>query len=186
MSSAGGARNKNIRLRIASVWMNRIVSRATGVRLRDYGCMLRLYSRAVVLLMRECGETSSFIPALADCFTDRMVEIPVEHAERNEGKVPLFVAQTGGATAGFADRFFDAAVARLVGGRSGPCGLRHRLCLLLLILEGCYWDPSGPRAVYSRCLRFCFSLWAVSLLLSELWVNTSGGFMTRFGGDRNL
>jgi undecaprenyl-phosphate 4-deoxy-4-formamido-L-arabinose transferase len=72
--------------RIASSGMNRIVSRATGVHLRDYGCMLRLYSMDVVRLMRKCGETSSFIPALANCFTDRMVEIPVEHAERKEGK----------------------------------------------------------------------------------------------------
>ena len=72
--------------RTASFWMNRIVSRATGVQLRDYGCMLRLYNMDVVRLMRECGETSSFIPALAHCFTDRMVEIPVQHAERNEGR----------------------------------------------------------------------------------------------------
>ena len=72
--------------RNASLWMNRIVSRATGVRLRDYGCMLRLYSMDIVRLMRECGETASFIPALANCFTDRMMEVPVEHAERNEGK----------------------------------------------------------------------------------------------------
>ncbi len=85
----GGWRQKredNSLRRTASLWMNRIVSRATGVQLRDYGCMLRLYSMDVVRLMRECGETSSFIPALAHCFTDRMVEIPVEHAERNEGQ----------------------------------------------------------------------------------------------------
>ncbi len=72
--------------RKASLWMNRLVSRATGVSLHDYGCMLRLYSMDVVQLMRECGETSSFIPALANCFTDRMVEIAVQHAERNEGR----------------------------------------------------------------------------------------------------
>ncbi|HEY6365474.1 MAG TPA: glycosyltransferase [Candidatus Binatia bacterium] len=79
-------REDNALRRRASFWMNRIVSRATGVPLRDYGCMLRLYSMDVVRLMRECNESSSFIPALAQCFADRMVEIPVEHAERNEGK----------------------------------------------------------------------------------------------------
>jgi glycosyltransferase involved in cell wall biosynthesis len=79
-------REDNALRRAASLWMNRLVSRATGVSPRDYGCMLRIYSMDVVRLMRSCGETSSFIPALAHCFTDRMVEIPVGHAERKDGK----------------------------------------------------------------------------------------------------
>jgi undecaprenyl-phosphate 4-deoxy-4-formamido-L-arabinose transferase len=71
--------------RIASRAMNRLISRATGVALRDYGCMLRAYRIEVVRMMRDSGEISSFIPALAHCFTDRVVEIPVAHAERVEG-----------------------------------------------------------------------------------------------------
>jgi undecaprenyl-phosphate 4-deoxy-4-formamido-L-arabinose transferase len=35
--------------------------------------------------MRRSGEGSSFIPALALCFTDRVAEIPVAHADRNHG-----------------------------------------------------------------------------------------------------
>jgi undecaprenyl-phosphate 4-deoxy-4-formamido-L-arabinose transferase len=80
------AREDRFVRRGASFLMNRLVSLATGVALRDYGCMLRLYSMEVVRLMRNCGETSSFIPALAHCFTDRTVEIPVAHAERYEGR----------------------------------------------------------------------------------------------------
>jgi undecaprenyl-phosphate 4-deoxy-4-formamido-L-arabinose transferase len=71
--------------RLASRAMNRLISRATGVALRDYGCMLRAYRIEIVLMMRNSGEISSFIPALAHCFTDRVVEIPVAHAERLEG-----------------------------------------------------------------------------------------------------
>jgi len=71
--------------RLASLAMNRLISRATGVALRDYGCMLRAYRLEIVRLMRGSGEISSFIPALAHCFTDRVVEIPVAHAERIEG-----------------------------------------------------------------------------------------------------
>jgi undecaprenyl-phosphate 4-deoxy-4-formamido-L-arabinose transferase len=71
--------------RLASRMMNRLISRATGVALRDYGCMLRAYRIEIVRMMRESGEISSFIPALAHCFTDRVTEIPVEHAERLEG-----------------------------------------------------------------------------------------------------
>lgn len=72
--------------RLASQWMNRLVSIATGVALRDYGCMLRAYRIEIVRLMRDSGEISSFIPALANCFTDRIIEIPVAHAERQEGQ----------------------------------------------------------------------------------------------------
>ena len=71
--------------RLASRAMNRLISRATGVALRDYGCMLRAYRIEIVRMMRESGEISSFIPALAHCFTDRVVEIPVQHAERLAG-----------------------------------------------------------------------------------------------------
>ena len=71
--------------RLASRGMNRLISRATGVALRDYGCMLRAYRIEIVRMMRESGEISSFIPALAHCFTDRVTEIPVAHAERLEG-----------------------------------------------------------------------------------------------------
>jgi undecaprenyl-phosphate 4-deoxy-4-formamido-L-arabinose transferase len=71
--------------RLASRAMNRLISRATGVATRDYGCMLRAYRIEIVRLMRDSGEVSSFIPALAHCFTDRVAEIPVAHAERLEG-----------------------------------------------------------------------------------------------------
>ena len=71
--------------RLASRAMNRLISRATGVALRDYGCMLRAYRIEIVRMMRESGEISSFIPALAHCFTDRVTEIPVQHAERLAG-----------------------------------------------------------------------------------------------------
>lgn len=72
--------------RSASFWMNRLISKATGVPLRDYGCMLRAYRMDVVRMMRESGEISSYIPALAHCFTDRMTEIPVAHAGREAGE----------------------------------------------------------------------------------------------------
>jgi undecaprenyl-phosphate 4-deoxy-4-formamido-L-arabinose transferase len=79
-------RHDSVFRRTASFWMNRLISKATGVPLRDYGCMLRAYRMDVVRMMRESGEISSYIPALAHCFTDRMTEIPVAHAERAVGK----------------------------------------------------------------------------------------------------
>jgi undecaprenyl-phosphate 4-deoxy-4-formamido-L-arabinose transferase len=57
-----------------------------GVEFRDYGCMLRAYSRPVVDSMRECEERSTFIPALACQFARRVAEVPVGHADRAAGE----------------------------------------------------------------------------------------------------
>jgi undecaprenyl-phosphate 4-deoxy-4-formamido-L-arabinose transferase len=69
-----------------SLLMNYVMSWVTGVKLRDYGCMLRAYRREVVDSINRCQETSSFIPALANLFSRRVAEIPVEHAERERGR----------------------------------------------------------------------------------------------------
>lgn len=65
--------------------VNAITRRTTGVKLHDYGCMLRAYSRDVVNAMLLCKERSSFIPALANSFAKRITEVPVAHAVRSAG-----------------------------------------------------------------------------------------------------
>jgi len=57
-----------------------------GVEFRDYGCMLRAYSRPVVDSMRACTERSTFIPALACQFARRVAEVPVGHSDRTAGE----------------------------------------------------------------------------------------------------
>jgi undecaprenyl-phosphate 4-deoxy-4-formamido-L-arabinose transferase len=71
--------------RLPSYFMNRTMSWVTGVKLKDYGCMLRAYRREVVDSINQCQESSSFIPALANLFSRRVAEIPVGHAERERG-----------------------------------------------------------------------------------------------------
>ncbi len=66
--------------------VNAITRKTTGVKLHDYGCMLRAYSRDVVDAMLLCKERSSFIPALANSFAKRITEVPVAHAERAAGE----------------------------------------------------------------------------------------------------
>jgi len=70
---------------LPSYVINRTMSWVTGVQLRDYGCMLRAYRRSVVDSINQCQESSSFIPALANLFAQRVAEIPVGHAERERG-----------------------------------------------------------------------------------------------------
>jgi undecaprenyl-phosphate 4-deoxy-4-formamido-L-arabinose transferase len=72
--------------KLPSQLVNYVMSRVTGVRLRDYGCMLRAYRREVVDSINQCQESSSFIPALANLFAHRVAEIPVGHAERERGQ----------------------------------------------------------------------------------------------------
>ncbi len=65
--------------------VNKITSRLVGARLRDYGCMLRAYSRSVIDSINLCQESSSFIPALANTFARSIIEIEVGHEERKKG-----------------------------------------------------------------------------------------------------
>lgn len=72
--------------RLASKIVNRIVSWSTGIRLKDYGCMLRAYRREVVEQIGKCSEISSFIPALANTFAKSIAEIEVPHRDRAQGR----------------------------------------------------------------------------------------------------
>lgn len=72
--------------RLPSAFINWLMSKVTGVYLRDYGCMLRAYRRSVIDSINQCHESTSFIPALANTFARRITEVPVGHAERTRGK----------------------------------------------------------------------------------------------------
>ncbi len=71
--------------RFASKIINKITQQATGVHMKDYGCMLRAYRRNIVDAMLQCNERSTFIPVLANGFARNSCEIPVAHNERVAG-----------------------------------------------------------------------------------------------------
>lgn len=77
--------------KVASKITNALVRKLSGIRLNDFGCMLRGYHRDVARRVVACREYKTFIPALASLFACRPVEIPVGHAERaaGESKYPL-------------------------------------------------------------------------------------------------
>lgn len=78
--------------KLPSYIVNKIAAKLVGVKLRDYGCMLRAYRRNIVDYMNMCPESSSFIPALANTFAKKIAEIEVAHEERTKGttKYSLF------------------------------------------------------------------------------------------------
>ena len=69
-----------------SFLVNLVASKVVGVEQHDYGCMLRAYTREIVDQINQCGESSTFIPALANTFARRTVELRVNHADRSGGK----------------------------------------------------------------------------------------------------
>jgi undecaprenyl-phosphate 4-deoxy-4-formamido-L-arabinose transferase len=79
-------RQDSIFRKIASKIVNKIISWSTGVKLKDYGCMLRAYRREIVQQICKCSEISSFIPALANTFARSIAEIEVPHRDRAQGR----------------------------------------------------------------------------------------------------
>ena len=72
--------------RMASRIVNITTNKMTGMRMNDYGCMLRAYHRYVVDNINRCRETTTFIPALAQTFASNPTEIEVAHSERAQGE----------------------------------------------------------------------------------------------------
>jgi len=64
---------------------NRLISRATGVHLHDYGCALKVYRRPIIDRIRLYGELHRFIPSLARDVGARVAEVPVRDYPRTRG-----------------------------------------------------------------------------------------------------
>ena len=72
--------------KLASRVVNITTNKMTGMKMNDYGCMLRAYHRNVIENINRCGESTTFIPALAQTFASNPTEIEVAHAERAAGE----------------------------------------------------------------------------------------------------
>jgi glycosyltransferase involved in cell wall biosynthesis len=71
--------------RLPSMIANWIISHATGVKLHDYGCSLKVFRAEVVKPMRLYGEMHRFLPAIASEFGVSIVEQVVNHRARVHG-----------------------------------------------------------------------------------------------------
>lgn len=71
--------------KFVSKMANTVTNRIAKLDIRDYGCMLRGYSREIIDVINSSQETTTFIPALARKFASRPIEIPVDHREREQG-----------------------------------------------------------------------------------------------------
>ena len=71
---------------IRGLTANRMTVAITQMKLSDFGCMLRAYSRDIVDEINECDEASTFLPELGQSFARRPIEIEVAHAPRTAGE----------------------------------------------------------------------------------------------------
>jgi glycosyltransferase involved in cell wall biosynthesis len=80
--------------RVPSLLANRLISWATGVHLKDYGCSLKVFRAEVVKPLRLYGEMHRFLPALASEMGVRIAEQPVNHRARVHGRSKYGISRT--------------------------------------------------------------------------------------------
>jgi len=72
--------------RLPSAIANRLISVATGVRLHDYGCSLKVFRAEIVKSLRLYGEMHRFLPAIASEQGVSIEEVVVNHRPRRHGR----------------------------------------------------------------------------------------------------
>lgn len=80
--------------RLPSMIANRMISWATGVRLNDYGCSLKVFRSEIVKPLRLYGEMHRFLPAMASEMGVRIAERPVNHRVRKYGRSNYGISRT--------------------------------------------------------------------------------------------
>jgi len=80
--------------RMPSVVANFLISRATGVRLHDYGCSLKVFRAEVVKEMKLYGEMHRFLPAIASEQGVNIAEVVVNHRPRVHGRSKYCLSRT--------------------------------------------------------------------------------------------
>ncbi len=79
---------------LPSMLANRLISWATGVRLHDYGCSLKVFRAEVVKPLKLYGEMHRFIPAIASEQGVQIAEVVVNHRARLHGTSKYGISRT--------------------------------------------------------------------------------------------
>ena len=80
--------------RLPSMIANWVISRATGVRLHDYGCSLKVFRAEAVKPLKLYGEMHRFLPAIASEMGVIIEERVVNHRARIHGKSNYGISRT--------------------------------------------------------------------------------------------
>jgi glycosyltransferase involved in cell wall biosynthesis len=80
--------------KLPSTIANRLISAATGVRLHDYGCSLKVFRAEVVKSLKLYGEMHRFLPAIASEQGVLIDEVVVNHRARQHGRSKYGIGRT--------------------------------------------------------------------------------------------
>ncbi|HEY5501550.1 MAG TPA: glycosyltransferase family 2 protein [Candidatus Humimicrobiaceae bacterium] len=86
--------DKAMSRKLPSKIANWLIAKLTGVRIHDYGCTLKAYSRDVVKNIELYGEMHRYIPAVASWMGISVAEVPVHHHSRKFGKSKYGISRT--------------------------------------------------------------------------------------------
>jgi glycosyltransferase involved in cell wall biosynthesis len=87
-------KDKWLTRRVPSMIANKLISKATGVPLHDYGCSLKAFRAEVVKPLRLYGEMHRFIPAIASEMGVKVDEVVVNHRARQFGQSKYGLSRT--------------------------------------------------------------------------------------------
>lgn len=79
---------------IPSKIANWLIGRMTGVKLKDYGCTLKVFRKKVAKNLGLYGELHRFIPILAQLYGAKITEVPVKHHPRIHGVTKYGISRT--------------------------------------------------------------------------------------------
>ncbi|MBQ6508712.1 MAG: glycosyltransferase family 2 protein [Flexilinea sp.] len=172
-------RQDNLLRTFPSKIANRLICKVTGVHLHDYGCTLKAYRREVIKGFRLYGEMHRFIPAYADSFGARIVEMPVKHHPRIHGQAKYGLERTMKVlldlfTVKFLSSYADKPI-YLFGGTGMVLSGISLLVLLFLAIRRIFWGVSVMASPLFIMAIMVFILGFQSLLMgliAELLVRT--------------
>lgn len=73
---------------------NRMIRRSTGVKIKDYGCTLKVFESDIAKNLGMYGELHRFIPVLASLQGARITQVDVKHHARQFGKSKYGIGRT--------------------------------------------------------------------------------------------
>ncbi len=87
-------KDKLITRKLPSRIANAMIRILSGVKLRDYGCALRVFKQETAKNLELYGELHRFIPVLAVLQGASMIQVPVRHHKRSHGKSKYGLGRT--------------------------------------------------------------------------------------------
>lgn len=156
--------------KVASKIINSAAQKSTGVKMTDYGCMLRAYRRHIVDAMLQCHEHSTFIPILANSFARKTTEIPVGHAERRKGESKYSLWKLINLQFDLVTTMttFPLRLLSIIGVGIAVLGIGFGLTLLIMrLIEGPDWAAQGVFTLFSILFIFIGAQFVGMGLLGE-------------------